>query len=324
MNSAGANMLPIIQSLWVGDPLSNLEKLCIQSFLDNGHEFHLYVYDDVHGIPDGAKIKDGNEILPASDIFFTRKKYIAPFSDWFRYALLYKRGGFWVDMDTVCIKPFDFKEEIVFGCAQSSRHAIGVIKFPKNHFLMQKMEYASRHHTEIQPWDDKTDKQRKKKQHLLNSGKERISYQSLGNHSWDKAVRYYELEKYSKPYMYFYMSNNANISSWYDNSFKDGVDLCATTHSLHISNKILGGVSGFDKNANFSKHSAFEQLKRKHGIAPIKDTPIISHQQTRMLFSERERKSENRKLLAIRKYKKRVFIFTAIGSLLGFLVGLVA
>ena len=46
--------LPIIQSFWVGEPLSKLEQLCIQSFLDNGHEFHLYVYDDVQGIPEGG------------------------------------------------------------------------------------------------------------------------------------------------------------------------------------------------------------------------------------------------------------------------------
>lgn len=101
-------MLPTIQSLWVGDPLSNLEKLCIRSFLDNGHEFHLYVYDDVQGIPAGATVKDANEIIPSREIFYTRKKYVAPFSDWFRYALLAKRGGVWVDMDTICIKPFDF------------------------------------------------------------------------------------------------------------------------------------------------------------------------------------------------------------------------
>ncbi len=40
-------MLPIIQSLWIGNPLSKLERLCIQSFIDHGHEFHLYTYATV-------------------------------------------------------------------------------------------------------------------------------------------------------------------------------------------------------------------------------------------------------------------------------------
>ena len=42
-------MLPIIQSLWIGDDLTNLEKLCVQSFIDHGHEFHLYTYADIGG-----------------------------------------------------------------------------------------------------------------------------------------------------------------------------------------------------------------------------------------------------------------------------------
>ena len=35
----------IIQSLWIGPRLSNMEYLCIKSFIDFGHEFHLYTID---------------------------------------------------------------------------------------------------------------------------------------------------------------------------------------------------------------------------------------------------------------------------------------
>ena len=108
------SMLPTIQSLWIGADLSNVEKLCVQSFLDHGHEFHLYTYGNIGGIPQGAIIKDANEILPQSEIFQNRRGGVAAFSDWFRYALLHKRGGFWVDMDVVCVKPFSFDSDIVF------------------------------------------------------------------------------------------------------------------------------------------------------------------------------------------------------------------
>ena len=33
-----------IQSLWIGPRLSNMEHLCIKSFIDHGHKFHLYIY----------------------------------------------------------------------------------------------------------------------------------------------------------------------------------------------------------------------------------------------------------------------------------------
>ena len=84
-----------IQSLWVKGSLSRLEQLVIASFLENGHEFHLYTYDQVSGVPAGAQIIDAREILP-EDRVFTRKDGwggYANFSDLFRYHLLHKRGG---------------------------------------------------------------------------------------------------------------------------------------------------------------------------------------------------------------------------------------
>ena len=48
---------PVIQSLWVGEKLSVMEILSISSFLQKGHPFHLYVYDDVKGVPDGVNIE---------------------------------------------------------------------------------------------------------------------------------------------------------------------------------------------------------------------------------------------------------------------------
>ena len=53
----------IVQSLWIGPSLSNLEKLSISSFIKNGHDFHLYAHEPVEGIPPGTTLKDGNDIL---------------------------------------------------------------------------------------------------------------------------------------------------------------------------------------------------------------------------------------------------------------------
>lgn len=109
-------MTDIIQSLWIGPRLSAMERLCIESFLRNGHEFHLYTYDQVDGIPAGAQVRDGREILPAERIFFYREhNSVSGFSNFFRYKLLLERGGWWVDTDMVCLAPFDFAGDYVFG-----------------------------------------------------------------------------------------------------------------------------------------------------------------------------------------------------------------
>src|SRR5690242_16686954 len=103
-----------VQSLWIGPRLSTMEQLVIRSFLANGHSFHLYTYDAVQGIPEGATVLDASRILPASRIFrCSESGSLAGFSNFLRYKLLLENGGWWVDMDSVCLRPFTFDTDYV-------------------------------------------------------------------------------------------------------------------------------------------------------------------------------------------------------------------
>ena len=98
-----------------GDPeyIAWLEP-AIASFLANGHGFHLYAYDEIEGVPSGATVLNASGILPESRIFrYKENQSLAGFSNFFRYKLLLEKGGWWVDMDTVCLKPFDFETDYV-------------------------------------------------------------------------------------------------------------------------------------------------------------------------------------------------------------------
>jgi hypothetical protein len=109
----------IIQGLWIGESLSAIERLSIASFVANGHEFDLYVYGPISGLPEGGRLRDANEILPRDCVFRYRDQpSYAGFANFFRYRLLLERGGWWVDLDAVCIRPFDFEDDFVF----SSEH----------------------------------------------------------------------------------------------------------------------------------------------------------------------------------------------------------
>lgn len=104
-----------IQTLWVGDRLSPLERISLRSFLAHGHTVDLYAYGEIAGVPSGVNLRDAAEILPASRIFKYRDHdSYSGFSNFFRYKLLLERGGYWVDSDVVCLKSFDFAEEHVF------------------------------------------------------------------------------------------------------------------------------------------------------------------------------------------------------------------
>ena len=134
----------IVQSLWVGPRLSRLEYYSIKSFLTLGYTFHLYTYEKVKNIPKGTVVKDASEIMPAKDIFDLKSTYL-PFSDIWRYKMLHDKGNYWVDLDMIALKKFDFdteKNKYVFSSERTIQEGayksrskkvpnIGVLKAPK-------------------------------------------------------------------------------------------------------------------------------------------------------------------------------------------------
>ncbi len=263
-------MLPTIQSLWIGNPLSQIEKLCVKSYLDHGHIFYLYVYDDVSGVPEGAVIKDANEILPERNVFRYRRGGLGGFANWFRYELLYNNGGFWVDMDTVCIKPFTFDNEMVFGETNINVIGAAVIGFPKGHKLMEGLSYACRHHNKTMPWDTAKDKKRKIKHALFRKSREGAGYGTIGGPAvLTNALRYSGLYNQAKPFTYFYPISWQSWNAIFDNTFADDSAVYSNTYCLHLWHEAFRRISNFDKNANFDENSLIEQLKRKHGIPSL-------------------------------------------------------
>jgi len=104
----------VIQSLWIGSELSNNEILCLESFIFHGHIFHLYTYDSITNIPSGVVVKDASEIISKNLIFKDSLRSLGSFADWFRLKLLDRKGGWWVDMDMICLNPFKVEMEYCF------------------------------------------------------------------------------------------------------------------------------------------------------------------------------------------------------------------
>jgi hypothetical protein len=135
-----------VNSLWIGRTVSKLELLTIHSFLAKGHSFRLWVYDSIEtDLPEGVDICDANTIVPALHVFSYRSanKYghgkgsYAGFSDIFRYKLLYEYGGWWVDMDVACLKPFDFAAPYFFRDHHELNVVGNVMKAPPHSELMK-------------------------------------------------------------------------------------------------------------------------------------------------------------------------------------------
>jgi hypothetical protein len=108
----------VVRSFWFGESLSPIEHLCVKSFLAQGHRFFLYTYDEVENVPDGCELLDAASVLGEDQVFLYEDPHHAGspagFSNLFRYTLLDREGGWWVDTDTLCLTSRIPEPEYVF------------------------------------------------------------------------------------------------------------------------------------------------------------------------------------------------------------------
>jgi hypothetical protein len=242
--SAGKRMtMDKIQSLWVGDALSTMERLCLNSFIKNGHEFHLYTYNEVKNVPDGVIIKNANEIIPEEQVFLIRGTY-ASFADFFRWKLILEKGGWWVDTDAVCIKPFNFQSEYVFiGHKGSIRPeddgpANGLFKAPAGCPMLQWGW------EQCQKMDPKT-----------------MSWGAGGPPLFGEAMRRFGLGDdmlLGRLFLPFDYREAPGIFTR-----PDAPQIPEDVYSVHFFNEIWH-IAGADKNSNYPPTSLYEQLKARY------------------------------------------------------------
>ncbi len=120
--------------LWVEGPLSYVEQLCVQSFLDAGHEVTLYHYGEVDRVPEGATKVHGSEILDRDDfISHSRTGSMALFWDVFRYHMLSQLDRtIWADTDAYCMRPFRTPTGHFYGWESDHHINGGVLGFPQD------------------------------------------------------------------------------------------------------------------------------------------------------------------------------------------------
>eukprot|EP00928_Gymnodinium_smaydae_P037639 TRINITY_DN26095_c0_g1_i1.p1 TRINITY_DN26095_c0_g1~~TRINITY_DN26095_c0_g1_i1.p1 ORF type:complete len:429 (+),score=28.94 TRINITY_DN26095_c0_g1_i1:92-1378(+) len=115
-----------VHTLWIGSELPDWVPLCVKSYLNTGHKVSWWVYSQERradlerlqirgGILDhtNLRIRDADRIMPferASKMYYQgmgpegKWQGWAPFSDWFRYEVLARYGGWWVDADGVSVR----------------------------------------------------------------------------------------------------------------------------------------------------------------------------------------------------------------------------
>jgi mannosyltransferase OCH1-like enzyme len=238
----------VIQSLWIGPALSPMERLGINSFLRHGHEFHLYTYTPVGNVPQGVTMRDAREIIPLSLVDYTKFPRLAIFADLFRYKLLLDKGGWWVDTDTVCMRPFDFPEEYVFSSeVKSANRGVSIIGTQVNNGNIKAPAGSPimRH-----CWEQCSEMVR-------DPGN--VKWSTTGPMLIEPAVKQFGLERYVQPPQAL-----CPVMAWDARKLTLPVPLAvsSTAYAVHLWNEIWKWEK-LDKQAAFPPACAYEQLKRR-------------------------------------------------------------
>lgn len=240
----------IIYSLWMGRDLSSLEQLSIKSYLYHGHKIILYVYDDIKNIPDGVDVREASEILGienldhyslyhykgSEDEQYVKLRTYSLYSDLFRYELLSQKGGWWSDLDVVCLKPYDFDAPYVFCRAGSGSSWIcgSVLKSPKDSLFMKKCIDQVMMFCKDGDYVDKT-----------------------GPFLLNELVAFYNLQMFEVHWKTFF-------PIWWLNTecfFKD-IELPTESYGVHLCHTEI--IKEYDLTENYDSSCLYEKWKRKY------------------------------------------------------------
>jgi hypothetical protein len=122
-----------INCFWHGRTLGDLEQICLLSMLRQNCKVRLFCYDPITNVPSGIEIIDAREIMPRHELLVHRATGSPSLgSNKFRYLIMKKGLGTWLDTDVILIEQLPQAEDYIFGW-QGERLICGaVLHLPQN------------------------------------------------------------------------------------------------------------------------------------------------------------------------------------------------
>ena len=161
---------------WAYGPFSQLEQLCAKSFIQQGYDLTIWTYGKLENAPHRAILRDARDLIPEDRVFTYKNGSYSAFANLFRYVLLNKFGGLYVDTDVVALKgpsalpdeSFLVEERQPFRGAKAIRQLRQVLNRPhktrinpcvihqtrpnKGNIMDMAEAFASRYPTELLEW----------------------------------------------------------------------------------------------------------------------------------------------------------------------------
>ena len=232
-----------LNALWVGDELGYLEQLCLVSGLAAGHEFRLYSYEPhrLRGVPSGIDLRDAAEVMPRDRMvtYAGTESYVLGSNFW-RYEMLGMGLGYWVDLDMLLLKPFDFTGDYVFGREQQGTINTAVLLAPPDSALVSDLRkvpvsgacpewYGPRRKLQFH-----FDRLRGRP-----DGIEYLEWGTFGPLMLTYFVKKHGLSGFASPPEVFYPLDWRDIRALYGSAEEVEAELSEQTHGIHLYNSQL-------------------------------------------------------------------------------------
>lgn len=89
---------------WAYGPFSQLEQICASSFIQQGYDLTIWTYGGLDNAPGQCVLRDARDLIPEDRIFTYKNGSYSAFANLFRYVLLNRWGGLYVDTDVIALK----------------------------------------------------------------------------------------------------------------------------------------------------------------------------------------------------------------------------
>ena len=255
-------LLPLI-TLWVGRKLGYLEQLCALSGLAAGHAVYIYSYDPdaLEGVPAGVEVRDAADVMPRERMVAHESGSYALGSNFWRYEMLAKGLGYWIDLDVLVLKPFDFSQPYVFGSERPGHINNAVLLAPpQSEFVRDLVDLPQR--PGCPQWFGPRSKLLYHLRALVRGRPTmaELPWGTFGPRIVTKLVQKHRLSDFVLPPEVFYPVSWDEAHLLYDPSADIDAMLTPSTHAIHLFNHQLGKLAATLPPQGSFLHRQFQRL----------------------------------------------------------------
>lgn len=235
------SMEPVVNALWIGETLHEINAACLRSFVLAGHRTILHCYDAPRNVPPGVEVFDASALMPRERIVcYKSDGSPSLFSNLYRLKILEAGMGLYVDCDVFCLKPIP-QGDYIFGYQADTELNGAVLKLPPESGMLREALKMTIDPYYIAPWL----KNRKRQRYRLRKAIGLPIH--ISRYSWGKlgpeAITYFAREAgvihHAAPVDVFYPVHYDRVAMLLDPSLSLVDIVTPRTLCVHLFDKML-------------------------------------------------------------------------------------